>query len=449
VGYNGAGELEYRLASDVQVSKDGKRYEFHLRPEARWSDGEPVRPEHFVAAFRHALEPSTASKTADILFTIRGAQALHSGKGKPEDLGVRAEGDKLVIELEKPASYFLHSLAMTVALPMKWEKWSEKAPVTGPYRIAWHKPEQAILLVPNENYWGYASHPGQFPPPVLLRIVHDESTAVSLFERGQLDIATKVPSYDFDRLKKAGKLRVDPFMATYFISFNTKKAPFGDRVFRRAVAGAIQREEIARAVGTGETPARSWIPRGLPGFFPYSDPTPVFADSVAAVRAKTRKQHLRVDAGFDSSSRNSMVMEKIQADLKSRIGIELQLKQMEWKSYVKNLGADAPPLWRFGALAPFKDPIYHLRFFEGDNPNNYTGWSDPEYNALVEEIAATPEGTARVKKILRAQQILVERDAVVVPIYHYVQTHAVATRVQGFRVSPTGVIHFKELSLAK
>src|SRR5690606_8845293 len=163
---------------------------------------------------------------------------------------------------------------------------------------------------PNPKHWASnAGSEGSEPAlvPVVLRIIHDESTAANLFEQGKLDVLTRVPQYDYAKLRDKGLLRVDPMVATYYLSFNARKPPFDDREWRRAVSGSIRRDEITQALGSGETPARSWVPKGLEGYIPWEPTAPVFASSVAAVRAKLKamKKPPQLRAAFDSGSRNA------------------------------------------------------------------------------------------------------------------------------------------------
>jgi oligopeptide transport system substrate-binding protein len=258
-----------------------------------------------------------------------------------------------------------------------------------------------------------------------------------------------MPVADIPRLKKTPAFHSDPFFATYFISFNTRQAPFDQKDFRRAVAGSIQRDEIVRALDTGEKPAEgSWLPPGIEGYVNHPNENALFASSVAKVKDQLVKHPLSpVAAGFDSGARNSLIMEKIQRDLQQNLGMKLSLTNMDWKSYIKSLQTNPPALYRFGWLTPFADPINPLDAFTTGNPNNYSGWSNAEYDRLVQEIAGMKPGQERTAKIERAQKILVEDEAAVVPIYHYVQDHLVAARVNGFKVNPFGTIFFRDLTI--
>ena len=120
---------------------------------------------------------------------------------------------------------------------------------------------------------------------------------------------------------------------------------------------------------------------------------------------------------------------------------------MDWKTYLKTVHTDPPQIFRLGILSPFMDPIQILEAFTTGDPNNYLKWSNAEYDGLVRAIEKLKPGSERALKIREAERLLVDREAIVVPIYHYVQNLAIGPRVGGFRVNPFGVIRFSELRL--
>jgi ABC-type oligopeptide transport system substrate-binding subunit len=164
-------------------------------------------------------------------------------------------------------------------------------------------------------------------------------------------------------------------------------------------------------------------------------------------RISSGKTPKRAQASFDSSSRNALIMEKVQADVKKNLGLELALGNQDWKSHVRSLSTAPAQVFRYGWLAPFADPISFLEVFTTGNPNNYTGWTHTRYDELVREIMRLKPGAERAQKIEQAQRILLDEESIVVPLLHYIQTHAVSPRVEGFRVNPVGVIRFDELTL--
>jgi len=465
VGYDGAGKLQPRLAESWEWSGDGKQLKFKLRQNARWSDGQPVRPVDFLTSIRRALAPASGSTLVTHLLVIEGARAIHHGKSREDksaELGVSVMGDTLTFRLEKPSPYFLEALTLPVAVPLREDvlaanggRWPETGPVTGPYLMKSHLPDRRIVLERNPEYWA----PQPSIATIWMEIVSDESTGANLFDRGELDILTKVPALHAKRLRDKGLLHTDPFLATYFLGFNCGKGPFKDRDWRRAVAGAISfksREEVVAALDTGDRPATSWIPFGLEGYLPpppqHNAQVTPFSDSIERVRKQLRSKPSAagsVSAGFDSGARNALVMEKIQSDLRNVLGLRLQLVNQDWKSHVRAIHTDPPPIYRFGWMAPFRDPISHLKAYVTGDPNNDSGCSFPDYDRLVAQIEVMSSGAEREAKIIEAQRILVEREAAIVPLFHYVINHAVTDRVQAFRVNPFGIIRFDELGLSR
>jgi oligopeptide transport system substrate-binding protein len=254
---------------------------------------------------------------------------------------------------------------------------------------------------------------------------------------------------DQPKLKEQGVLRVDPFYATYYLSFNTRKSPFTDVRVRRAIAAATQPREIIAALGSDDVPARSLVPVGLEGFEKYVD-QPSGPSEIEVAWVKQSVGAKKVVAGYDANSRNSLILQKLQNDFKQKLGLTLELQSMDWKAYLQMLGTDAPALFRFGWLAPFKDPIVFFKAFQTGNPNNYTGWSNPRYDSIVSELEIQkPESERRRELLAEAQKILIEQDAVVVPLYHYMQVHAIGPRVRNFRTNSFGVVRYDELELVR
>ena len=412
VGYDDHGVLKKRLAESYAISSQGKRYEFILKKEARWSDGRPVEVKDFITSFRRALEPTSISKLAPLLYAIRGAKLFHSGKIPAHELGVKEESGKLVIELEYPAPYFIQALTLSTAFPVRQDileanrgSWPELAPSTGPYRLVSHQLDRKLELEANPYYYG-------LKPPISkvdLIVIGDESTGLNLFENGRLDILTRVPSLDLERLKKNYTIHSSPTTVTYFLAFNCRKPPFDDARWRRAFAGAIRRDEIAAALNAELKPAWSWIPHGLEGFIPYEDPQTRFAAETVWLMKNTNSFKKPIEAGFDTGVRNSKIMEKVQYDIEKAFGIKLSLNHLDWKTYVKTLQTDPPALFRFGWMAPFMDPLTHLKIFTRADVNNYTGCFDVQYDRLISEIERMKPGAQRRVKMSRRRKFYLSK----------------------------------------
>jgi oligopeptide transport system substrate-binding protein len=277
--YNDEGQLIPALSESVQISKDQKTYQFKIKSQALWSDGVPVKAEQFKLAIERALDPKSGSRLSGMISMIQ----------KVED-HLDPQDQTLKITLKKPVGYFLSLLSLPITLPLRQDildahqgkidfLLNPKLPTTGAYQIIEHQRDQKITLA--RNAWVTLTHP-QSPREVILKIIQDESTASSLFLKGELDILGRVPDLEYERFIKEKKLKVFPMVGTFFLAFNLKKAPFNQVEVRRAVSVAIQREQVIRSFGiksptqtskSSETPEShdallkekatlSWIPWG-------------------------------------------------------------------------------------------------------------------------------------------------------------------------------------------
>lgn len=422
VGYDGQGNLRPRLAESYQFSPDRKSLVFKLRADARWSDGLPVTAQQFVAGLERSRRQG--SKLGAVFDSIQSA---------------RAEGRELHIALKYPAPFIVAAFTLPQALPLRPEGWSALGPATGDY---------ALKAITAKQSWRLEANPYALTPPpikeVELQLVTDEATAGRLFESGRLDVLSRVASLDLSKYEKRGVLRSFPYFGVYFLAWNTRKEP-GNRVdFRRAFAQAIQKRDLVAVINGQASPslreqvADSFIPPEIEGHGEHPVRAPQSKPSLGKLR--------EIQLGYDSSSRNTLVAEKVQRDAVA-VGIDLKLDGRDWKSYVARLRDDPPDLYRFGWLSPFRDPTLNLRVWTSRDPNNYSGWKNAEYDALVERIARMEPGPARVAKIMRAEEILISDEAVVIPLYFLRQTYAVSPRVKNFRANPFSVIRFGELTL--
>lgn len=448
--YDSKGNLEKRLAVKIEEKSKGLSYEVTLRKDAVWSDGVPVTADQFIYGIRRALDPKTGSKVASLLFVIKGARNYYLGKGPAEGIGVRAQGDRLIFDLEKKTPYFTHLLTLGQAGPLRADivnanhgRWPSVAPATGPYRITGEQPDLEIRLEPNSKYWNAKKS----ALPILLRIVPDESTAITLFETGLLDVVGRVPPYDLARFRAQGVVQSFPQAATYYFSFNARKPPFNSAAARRAISGAVDRAGTVALLDPAHLPATGWLPPLLEGNTKSDAMVRVLVADLAKNGAALKNEKGPVVAAYSTNAVNEIVMEKLQSDVQKKLGVKLSLSTMDWKAYVSAIRTDTPNLYRFQRGVPFMDPIWHLLTFTSDDPNNPTGWKNTEYDRLVDKISTTPSGAARVKLIAQADKILVQDEAIVIPVYYPVVSHLVAKRVSGFVMDPLNGIPFAEMTL--
>ena len=436
------GKLQNGLASSYKVSKDGLTYRFKLREEALWSDGKPVTIEDFIFGLQRLIDPKTGSQDAEHFFAIQNARDIFAGKKPPTALGVTREGTELVIKLDKPDPSLPLELTLPAAAPMRKDafeasgsKWDPKQPITGPYQIEYYNPAHEIRLTPNSRYVKPAKH------PILYRILQEEVTAMNLFESGRLDIISTVVPTEAERLRNSGHLKTAPSTTVFYLSFNSSRPPFNDPAWRKAVAASVDRKGLGIAMRGLFEPTTTYIPRTLDGSEAL-DSLAARAD-VARIRALEKKPKIRL--AFGSSGSSKVIVEKIQSDLEAALGVRVSLEPMELKTLIQRLQTDPPEMFYLGKSALFDDPIAHLDVFSSASGPNIARYQSAEFQDLMAKIRSAPLGKERTALVKRANRLLVERDAVVVPLLLRLQVFGVSKSLSSFQVSPYQVIHLSGL----
>ena len=281
------------VAASWEVSPDHLTYTFHLRPDARWSDGKPLTARDFVESWRRTLDPVTASAYSYQLFAVKGAEEFATGKEKDfAKVGAEAPDPlTLKVTLARPTPYFLDLCAFPTLYPVRID-------LNARYGDDWVKPgrlvgngafvledwriNDSIRLKKNSLYWDAAQ--------VRLRSVDvlpisKANVAYNFYAAGQADLIMDkglAPPSLLDALKPRPDFHAAPFLGSFFLRFNCAKGPFTDPRVRKAFSMAIDRKRITdKITRAGESTALSFVPPGIPG---YSSPTGLTENAAAAAR---------------------------------------------------------------------------------------------------------------------------------------------------------------------
>ncbi len=461
VCYTAKGELQPGVAESWDVSEDKRVYTFHLRENARWSNGEPVTAGDFVESWRRCLEPATAAEYAYQVHYIKNAGPFNEGKLKDfSQVGVRAPDPRtLVVELENATPFFLSLCASSPLLPIHrsartstdgraWRPGgliSNGAFVLGAWRL-----NDKVRLLRNEHYWGRAnvkiSSIDALP-------VSRPNTALNLLFSGQADVVLDkflVPVGLLKELRERPDFHSGPFLGTLFLRFNTKRKPFDDPKVRLAFSYAIDRNTICEKItGGGELPASTMTPPGTGG---YDPPRGVKFDP-------DRAQLLLASAGFPSGrgfppisylynegDLSAAIAVELQAMFKKVLGVSMQLRPMENKVYLRTMADLQYDLCRSSWIGDYNDPNTFLDLFQTSSGNNRTGWSNVKYDALIDEAAAELDLEKRHAIFRRAEALLVNEAAPVAPVHFYVGIHLFdPRRVGGLEVNLLDEHPFREM----
>ena len=259
------------MAEKWEISSDGLKYKFLLRPGIKWSNGDPVTAYDFEYAWKTTLSADFGSKYAYQLFYVKNGEAYNKQLTTADQVGVKALDDRtLEVLLEKPTAYFLSLTAFHTLYPVprriveanpKWAAEPKTLIGNGPFKINAWVHNSRIELVKNDQYWDAAKVKMSRLDFIL---TESASTEIAMFDNNQIDMGDNAPPAEYPRLKKENHLRISPYLGTYFFVFNVTKAPFDNLKVRKALSLAIDRQAIITNVTKGEQiPALAWVPTGL------------------------------------------------------------------------------------------------------------------------------------------------------------------------------------------
>ncbi len=445
------------LAEKWDISPDGMTYTFHLR-DAKWSDGVAVKAKDFVYGWKRLLDPKQAAEYAYFLYDVVGAKEFNQGTIKEFDkVAIHALDDKTVeVKLKYPASYFLHIPAFTVTLPQREDvilasptQFTEPPQLrsTGPYRLTEWKHESQLTLEPNPYYYG----PKPSIAKVVFYIVKEDSTALAMYDQGQLDVALRIPSLDLDRVKASPDYISQPILRGYYYGFNVEKKPFDNVLVRKAFAHAINRADVVNALRGGKLATKSWVPKGMFGYEP---------DVGLDFDAKKAKAYLAqagypegkgfppVTLMYDTLEMNKLVAEKLQYAWKSVLGINnIEIVPQEWKVFLDTLDHNTPQLFRMGWGADYPDPHNFLDLFTSTSGNNNTHWKNKTYDGLI--LAGAKSQTTRERQAIykEAQKLLLEEDTAIIPLFQETVEMVVKPYVKNFSIDALEYPRAQEASI--
>jgi oligopeptide transport system substrate-binding protein len=446
------------LAASWDVSEGGKRYIFHLRRDARWSNGEPVTANDFAYAWKRALQPGGGSLIASGLYDISGARAYHRGE-LPDDqqLGIHVLDDHtLAVELEAPVNYFLSHLSGAPTLPVPselvervGEAWTrpENILTCGPFRLrSWTK-GQSLMLEQMPGFCG--TRAGNAEQIVVRQYTEDMSELLGEYEAGQLDMLTisdmAIEQYEAARQRHAAEYISAPLLGAWFVYFDFRQPPFDDRRVRQAFAQAVDREQLANITMRGLfSPATgSLVPPGIPGHSPDLDGRhdPGGARSLLAQAGYPGGKGfpavlMRTSGGF--MMENSA--EALALQWRRTLGVELSVEALPWHAYLASLAEDPPQLGLMGAGGGLADP--HIFLSEPGLPE--IPWRNERYEGLVQTAQQTVDAKQRLALYREAEQILAEEVPVFAVMYfraHYL----IKPWISSFPTSPVWHWFFKDI----
>jgi len=459
------GEIRPGVAERWQISEDGRTYTFHLRKDARWSNGDPVTAADFVAALRRSLDPATGTTYAQMLQPIEQADDILAGRSPPDALGVVARSDQtLEIRLKAPTPYLLQMLTHSATYPVHRPSLAEhgdqfarpgRLVSNGAYRLDEWIVQSHIRARRNEHYWDTAN--AQIDTVYYYPIEQPEAE-LKRYRADQLDFTESLPNARFGWLSDnmGDDLRVAAYLSTYYYLFNMTRPPFDDRRLRQALNMVIDRDVLVEKVtGVGEIAAYGFVPPGMRDYTPQRFEWHAWP---AEQRLSTARELYR-EAGFGPDAPLRFVIryntgenhKKLALALasmwKQALGVEATLLNEEWKVYLQNRKNRS--LWellRFSWSADYNDPFSFAEIMHSTHGQNDTGFADARYDRLIEAAAIETDREQRRAMLEEAERLVLDAYPIL-PLYFYVTKHLVKPWVGGYRPNPLDHNYTKYLSI--
>jgi len=412
------------VARSWEVLDGGRKYIFHLRDDARWSDGVSVTAGDFEYAWKRLLD---RSPYGSVLYDIQGAKAYRQGKvADPDRVGVRALDEiTLVVELEGPTSYFPYLLTGVDALPVPRHvvqayeaAWAELDHIVtnGPFKLTTWERGEFMVLERNPTYHGRFT--GNVERVELSFLSGQAARFLQMYGEDRLDICGGLPPLEMNRARQryAGEYVSGPLLSTDFIGFDVSRPPFDDRRVRRAFTLATDRETLAHVALRGYAfPAMGGlVPPGMPGHSPGGG-LPYDPEAARRLLAEAGYPGGRGFPAIDCLARDDpghdLLGEYLQAQWLENLGVEITWQEIEWGEFFDRMSEETPHLWMVGWIADYPDPNNFLQVQYWVAP----GWQNEAYDRLVEAARRVTDQGERTRIYQQADRILVE-EAPVLPL---------------------------------
>ena len=458
VEFDATMKLKPALAKSWTISEDKRTYTFKLRTDVKWSDGKLMSANDFVYSWKRLLDPLTASSYAYMLFDVEGAEEFNARKTTDfTQVGIKAiDASTVQVRLKRPVSYFIQMFTFWVTFPVRQDlvekhgvSWSKPGTVAvlGPFIPTEYKASSHVLLKRNDKYYGKRP----MIDAVAMKIINEDSTALNLFRSGQLDFIRPVNFLEMGDLTKSPAFRESAYYRTCFINVNTKKYPFNLPKVRQALAMAIDVAKIGNIMHRSLRVANSLVD---PSIFPEGKNTGL---SFNPAEAKKLMKESGIDAeklgGVElfsyASDENALMTQFLQDQLKKNLGLKVSIQLPEFKMYRTQLELGAATLYHRCWGADYVDPDTFMGVFLSDSGNNRTGWKNERYDTLVKKGAALQNGPERTATYKEALDIILRKEAAIVPLYYDSLIYLVTPKFKNFAINPLNYVYFKDIVVAQ
>jgi oligopeptide transport system substrate-binding protein len=458
-GESPTGEIVPAVAASWTIDSAGTTYTFHLRPDARWSNGQPVRAKEFVVAWRRVVDPAQRSPVSNDLRLIAGATAIIAGRQPPASLGVTAPSDDvLIVSLEQPAPYFPQLLAHSAAFPIYSDAIARTHDPSawvsnGPFILSAWQPGTRLELSRSGAYWDRANVKIE---RVEYQIAPDQNSQYAAYRAGQLDMTDTVPPNAIGslRMEHPNELVIAPYLATAYLGLNLVTGQLhGNIKLRKALSMAIDRRRLVDALALGQVSAYGFVPPGTWNYDPQRWEWASLDDANRILEARRLYKEagysldapLRLRLLFNSSPSIKQTAIMIAAMWKEELGIDTTLTDEEFRVFLQSRrNKERWDVVRLAWNADYNDASNFLDIFRAASANNDTGYANPLFEKHLDDAAKTTDHETRRSMLEEAERTMLA-DYPVIPLYFFVSKRLVKPYVLGVKPNALDRVGSKSL----
>ena len=450
------------LASSWDISSDAKTYTFHLRPNLKFSDGSPITANDFVYSWRRLVDPKVASTYNFLLSRLVNAREIIDGKQNIDTLGVSAPDSLTVVaKLKQPDDAFLNEIAMTNTMVVSqkniekfgsaWTK-PQNMITSGAYKLKEHVVNGYILAEKNPNFWDAAN--------VSIKEVKylpydDKNASIPAYRSGELDMTFQsVPADQFSQLRKdyPEELHVFKQEAIYYYDFSWNNPELAKNIkLRQALSMAIDRKILTNDVlKMGQVPlystATDTVEAGKYKGLDYEwaswsrDKQIAEAKKLYAEAGYSTTNPYTVSISYNTNDLHKKTALAVAAMWKSVLGVNVNLQNQEWKTFIQTRHKGDYQIARDGWVADYNSVTSYTNLYECNNDQNNSHYCNPEYNKLIEQAKADTNQDHKVDIYREALRIPLN-DYAIIPLFQYTIQVLVKPYVTGFDSTTNSLYH--------
>ena len=467
--YDENGEIEYRGATSYETNEDGTVWTFHLREDAKWSDGSPVTAEDYRNTIERSLDPASGNGYANDLFFIENAEAIYNGDAEMDTLGVETPDDNtLIFHLSTPCVYFLDLLRLPVYTPSchtyatavgdGWDTNPETSVSNGPFCLKEYVSGQYFVLERNPYYW---NQDAINLDEITYKFFDSQQAMQAAYETGEIDVAPGLLSTVMTEYEGQDDLLLTDAIATRYIYMNLSVEPLQDVRVRKALNLGLDRETLCKMIGEDTIPtyhlvASAMMDKATGESFTEEAEQP-FEENIKEAQELLKEAGYPNGEGFPELTYNYPALEMdadtaqaLQQQWKENLGITIRLNAQELQVNYSERRAGNFELCRMNWTADFSDPYTYLSMLLSNSTYNCSGIQDEYYDGLIAQSDTETDLAARSELLHQAEQYAVGEQYYIIPLYNMKNVNLVNPEIDGIRQNPaTGALEYRQAGWGK